>query len=44
MGAPPAVINAIIDALHEKGVKYVDMPATPKRVWEALNAALPGWS
>ena len=39
VGAPPAVINAIIDALHEKGVKYVDMPATPKRVWEALNAA-----
>ena len=39
VGAPPAVINAIIDALHEKGVKHVDMPATPKRVWEALNAA-----
>jgi carbon-monoxide dehydrogenase large subunit len=40
VGAPPAVINAIIDALHEKGVKHVDMPATPKRVWEALNAAV----
>jgi carbon-monoxide dehydrogenase large subunit len=39
VGAPPAVINAIVDALHDKGVRHVDMPATPKRVWEALHAA-----
>src|SRR3954466_1749448 len=29
VGAPPAVINAIVDALHAKGVRHVDMPATP---------------
>jgi carbon-monoxide dehydrogenase large subunit len=39
VGSPPAVINAIVDALHHKGVRHVDMPATPKRVWEALHAA-----
>jgi carbon-monoxide dehydrogenase large subunit len=39
IAAPPAVINAIVDALHAKGVRHVDMPATPKRVWEALHAA-----
>jgi carbon-monoxide dehydrogenase large subunit len=38
IGAPPAVINAIIDALHAKtGLRHIDMPATPRRVWEALN-------
>jgi hypothetical protein len=29
IGAPSAVINAIVDALHHKGVRHVDMPATP---------------
>jgi carbon-monoxide dehydrogenase large subunit len=38
VGAPPALINAIVDALYEKGVRHVDMPATPKRVWEAMHA------
>jgi aerobic carbon-monoxide dehydrogenase large subunit len=39
VGAPPAVINAIVDALHRRtGVRHIDMPATPRRVWEALNA------
>jgi aerobic carbon-monoxide dehydrogenase large subunit len=38
VGAPPAVINAIVDALHHhSGVRHIDMPATPLRVWEALN-------
>ena len=35
IGAPPAVINAICDAL---GVKDIAMPATPERVWRAMNA------
>ncbi len=35
-GAPPAVINAIIDALGEIGVTGLDMPATPERVWRAI--------
>jgi carbon-monoxide dehydrogenase large subunit len=39
VGAPPALINAIVDALHDKGVRHVDMPATPSRVWQALHAA-----
>ena len=40
VGAPPAVINAVIDALYRKaGVSHIDMPATPRRVWEALQVA-----
>jgi len=39
VGAPPAVINAIVDALGcRAGVRHIDMPATPRRIWEALNA------
>ena len=39
VGAPPAVINAIVDALHHHaGVRHIDMPATPSRVWEALKS------
>jgi carbon-monoxide dehydrogenase large subunit len=36
VGSPPAVINALVDAL---GGKVVDMPATPESVWKALHAA-----
>jgi aerobic carbon-monoxide dehydrogenase large subunit len=39
VGSPPAVINAILDALAEDGVHALDMPATPERVWQALRAA-----
>ena len=39
IGAPPALINAIVDALHHKGVRHIDMPATPSRVWSALHSA-----
>jgi aerobic carbon-monoxide dehydrogenase large subunit len=34
-----AVINAVVDALQELGVKHVEMPATPERVWQAIQAA-----
>ena len=37
VGALPAVINAVIDALSEFGVTHLDMPVTPERVWRALN-------
>jgi carbon-monoxide dehydrogenase large subunit len=38
IGAPPAAINAIVDALHRKaGIRHIDMPATPARVWAALH-------
>jgi carbon-monoxide dehydrogenase large subunit len=39
IGAPPAVINAICDALKDYGVEHIDMPATPEKVWRAVNAA-----
>jgi carbon-monoxide dehydrogenase large subunit len=39
IGAPPAVINAIVDALKEYGVDHMDMPATPEKVWRAINGA-----
>ncbi len=39
VGVPPAVINAVIDALSPRGVKHIDMPATPRRVWEAIQEA-----
>ena len=38
IGAPPAVINALVDALQpETGVLHVDMPATPLVLWRLLN-------
>jgi carbon-monoxide dehydrogenase large subunit len=38
IGAPPVVINAIIDALGPLGIDRIDMPATPSRVWAAIQA------
>ena len=37
IGSPPAVINAVLDALAPLGVKDFDMPASPHRVWEAMQ-------
>lgn len=37
IGSPPAVINAVLDALAPLGVKDIDMPASPHRVWEAMQ-------
>ena len=34
-----AVINAIVDALSELGVRHIEMPATPERVWRAIRGA-----
>ena len=42
IGATPAVQNAVIDALSHLGVRHIDMPTTPERVWTAIqNAPLP---
>jgi carbon-monoxide dehydrogenase large subunit len=41
IGATPAVWNAVVDAVAHLGVDNVDMPATPMRVWEAIQAASP---
>jgi aerobic carbon-monoxide dehydrogenase large subunit len=38
-GALPAVMNAVLDALATRGVRHLDMPATPERIWRALQAA-----
>ena len=41
IGSPPAVVNAVIDALHSAGkthVTHIDMPLSPNRVWAAMNA------
>ncbi|HEU4493660.1 MAG TPA: molybdopterin cofactor-binding domain-containing protein [Rubrobacteraceae bacterium] len=39
IAAQPAVINAVIDALSHEGVTHIDMPASPMRVWAALQEA-----
>ncbi|MGD0068705.1 MAG: molybdopterin cofactor-binding domain-containing protein, partial [Streptosporangiaceae bacterium] len=39
IGATPAIQNAVIDALAHLGIRHIDMPATPQRVWTAINAA-----
>jgi aerobic carbon-monoxide dehydrogenase large subunit len=39
IGATPAVQNAVIDALSHLGVRHIDMPATPERVWTAIQSA-----
>jgi carbon-monoxide dehydrogenase large subunit len=39
IGSTPAVQNAIVDAVAHLGVRHIDMPASPQRVWEALKSA-----
>jgi len=36
-GALPAVMNAVVDALRPRGVRHLDMPATPERLWRAIS-------
>ena len=38
VAAPPAVINAILDALRPLGVRHIEMPVTPQRIWRALHS------
>ena len=40
VGSPPAIVNAVVDALAPYGVRHVDMPCTPSRVWEAMQIRL----
>jgi len=37
VGSPPAIVNAVVDALKPYGVRHVDMPLTPSRVWDAMR-------
>jgi aerobic carbon-monoxide dehydrogenase large subunit len=39
IGAPPALVNAIVDALAPLGIEHIDMPATPERLWQTIRAA-----
>ncbi|MEO0791696.1 MAG: xanthine dehydrogenase family protein molybdopterin-binding subunit [Pseudomonadota bacterium] len=38
IGSPPAIINAVCDALSAYGVEHIDMPATPEKVWRAIQS------
>jgi carbon-monoxide dehydrogenase large subunit len=40
VGAAPALVNAVVDALRDRGVGKIDMPLTPLRVWHALRAKI----
>ena len=37
IGAPPALVNAVVDALGELGIERLDMPLTPERLWQAIQ-------
>ena len=39
VGSPPALMNALVDALSPSGVTHLDMPATPESVWRAMGEA-----
>jgi carbon-monoxide dehydrogenase large subunit len=39
IGAPPALQNAVVDALAHLGVRHIDMPVTPERIWRAINGS-----
>ena len=40
IGSTPAVQNAVIDALAYLGVRHIDLPCSPQRVWRAISAAI----
>jgi aerobic carbon-monoxide dehydrogenase large subunit len=37
VGSPPAIVNAVVDALAPFGIRHADMPLTPSRVWDAMQ-------
>jgi carbon-monoxide dehydrogenase large subunit len=41
IGSPPAVINAVVDALRDYGVQHIDMPATAAKIWAVIDAHRP---
>jgi carbon-monoxide dehydrogenase large subunit len=41
IGSPPSVINAVVDALRDYGVRHVDMPASPQKIWSIIEASRP---
>jgi carbon-monoxide dehydrogenase large subunit len=41
IGSPPAVINALVDALKGYGVRHIEMPATPQKLWSIIHGGAP---
>jgi carbon-monoxide dehydrogenase large subunit len=41
IGSPPAIINAVIDALKEYGVRHINMPASAPKIWSIMQAGRP---
>jgi carbon-monoxide dehydrogenase large subunit len=41
-GSLPSIMNAVLDALGAYGIKHIDMPATPERIWRAIREARAG--
>jgi carbon-monoxide dehydrogenase large subunit len=39
IGSTPAVVNAVMDALAPLGIRHLDMPLTPQKVWKAMQSA-----
>jgi len=39
LAAPPTIVNAVMDALSPLGIRHLDMPLTPEKVWRAIRAA-----
>ena len=39
IGAPPAIVNSVMDALAPFGIRHIDMPLTPESIWKALEGA-----
>jgi carbon-monoxide dehydrogenase large subunit len=39
IGAPPAIVNSVVDALSHLGIRHIDMPLTPEKVWTAIQGA-----
>ena len=39
IASTPAVVNAVVDALSPLGIRHLDMPLTPEKVWRAIQAA-----
>jgi aerobic carbon-monoxide dehydrogenase large subunit len=42
IGAPPAIVNAVLDALSPLGIKTIDMPLRPEKIWALIQAAQQG--
>jgi carbon-monoxide dehydrogenase large subunit len=39
IASTPAVVNAVVDALSPLGIRHIDMPLTPEKIWRAIRSA-----